>query len=267
MKIYISADIEGVAGIASWDETDPGKPDYTRYRDQMTAEVLAACEGAIAAGAKEIMVKDAHGPARNIDPAQFPECVSFSRGWSGHPFVMMDELDDSYASALMIGYHSRAGSGGSPMAHTMSSSVIGLFRINGAPASEFTINAMTAQYVGVPVVFVSGDELLSRDIEVYNEHIATVVTQRGHGNSTVSIHPGLARKRIAEEVKKSLKRDLEVCRRPLPDHFQVEIEYKDATKAYRASFYPGAKLVEHRIVSFETDDYFDVLRLINTITF
>jgi D-amino peptidase len=262
MRIFVSADIEGVAGISSWEEAGTDQTEYAYFKEQMTREVVAACEGAVAAGASEILVKDAHGTGRNLVPTNFPECVRFSRGWSGHPFSMMDEIDRSYDAALMIGYHSRAGSGGSPLAHTWSSSVIGLMELNGAPVSEFTINAMTAQYVGVPTVFVSGDELLSDDIKRWNDAIVTVVTQRGHGRSTVSVHPAVATREIREGVERALRRDVGACRKALPEHFRLSIEYKLPSTAYARSFYPGARLEDDRRVVLETDDYFEVLRFI-----
>src|SRR6187399_857694 len=117
MKVFISADIEGVAGITSPDEANPDHRDVAYFQDQMTREVKAACDGAIAAGAKEIWVKDAHWTGRNIDTRKLPECVRMIRGWSGHPFSMMAELDKTFDAAVMIGYHARAGSAGNPLAH------------------------------------------------------------------------------------------------------------------------------------------------------
>lgn len=96
MKIYVTADIEGVTGATHWDETDQKNAYYAQLREQMTAEVAAACEGALSAGATEIWVKDAHGWARNIIPAELPREVQLVREWSGHPFAMMQELDETF---------------------------------------------------------------------------------------------------------------------------------------------------------------------------
>ena len=120
MKIYISADIEGITGTTNWDETEKKHPDYPEFRDQMTAEVAAACEGALAAGATEIMVKDAHDSARNIQAEKLPKGSLLWRGWSGHPYFMVDGMDSTYDAVLMIGYHSRAGSHTNPLSHSMS---------------------------------------------------------------------------------------------------------------------------------------------------
>ena len=80
MKIYITADIEGVTGVTHWDETDKTKPDYNEFREQMTAEVVAACEGAMNAGVSEIWIKDAHASGRNLVMEKLPEIVRLVRG-------------------------------------------------------------------------------------------------------------------------------------------------------------------------------------------
>ncbi len=146
MKVYISADIEGVTGVSHWDETDRLKPDYSEFREQMTAEVSAACEGAVQAGAKEIWVKDAHATARNLIAARLPQETRLIRGWSGHPFSMVQELDESFDAMLMIGYHSAAGSDANPLAHTISGNIAGL-KINGRYASELQMHAYAAALV------------------------------------------------------------------------------------------------------------------------
>src|SRR4029079_18577351 len=110
MKVYISADIEGTSGITNWEQDDKTHPTYQEFRERMTDEVVAACEGAIEAGAKEIVIKDAHGSGRNIIAARLPDCAKLIRGWSGHPFCMVQELDQSFDALLFVGYHAKAGS-------------------------------------------------------------------------------------------------------------------------------------------------------------
>ena len=261
MKVYISVDIEGIAGVVSWDQCGPDKNDYAYARRQMTAEAVAACRGAIDAGATEILVKDAHGNARNIEPDLLPPEAKLSRGWSGHPFFMMDDLDDSFAAAMLIGYHSRAGSGGSPLAHTMSTCVTQM-TINGQPVSEAVINAMAAAMLTVPTVFVAGDELLCQDVRQYNRAIGTVATQRGKGDGVVCIQPALAVARIQEGAAKALRGSLADCLTPLPPAFELVIEYREAKTAYGRSFYPGARRLDDRRVGLQTDQYFEVLRAI-----
>jgi D-amino peptidase len=259
MKIYITADIEGITGVSHWDETDKKHADYAEFREQMTAEVGAACEAALYAGATDIWVKDAHGGGRNILPAKLPREVRLVRAWSGHPLVMMQEMDETFDAALAIGYHSRAGSNGSPLAHTMTGNVVEL-TINGQGTSEFAISAYTAGLVGVPVVFLSGDAALCREAQELIPGLSTVAVMHGVGNSTVSIHPQLAVERIRAGVEAALRADRSQCYVPLPDHFAVELRYRHHSDAYQASFFPGARLLGSHTVGFDADDYFEVLR-------
>ena len=259
MKIYITADIEGVTGATTWDETDEKNAYYAELREQMTAEVAAACEGALNAGATEIWVKDAHGWGRNILPARLPRQVQLVRAWSGHPFGMMQELDETFHAALAIGYHSRAGSNGSPLAHTMTGNMT-YFKINGQYVSEFMVSAYTAGLLRVPVVFLSGDAALCQDAQAFIPGLATVAVMHGVGNSTISIHPHLAVERIRAGVETALKADVAKCRVPMPGHFSVEMRYKNHADADHASFFPGVSQTGTHTVQFEADDYFEVLR-------
>ena len=261
MKIYITADIEGVTGATIWDETDEKNAYYTELREQMTAEVAAACEGALNAGATEIWVKDAHDSARNIIPAKLPQEVRLIRGWSSHPFAMVQELDETFQAAMMIGYHSRAAGGTSPLAHTMTGNFAHIL-LNDRYASEFLIHTYAAAYVHVPVVLVSGDKGLCDEVTQFNPLITTVAVKEGIGGSTVNIHPSLATARIRDGVAKALSSDLSRLQNPLPPHFAIEVCYHDHTKAYPLGFYPGAKQVDPYTVRFEADSYFDILRFL-----
>ncbi len=259
MKIYISADIEGATGTTHGDETRKGHADYTPFQEQMTAEVVAACEGALLAGATEVWVKDAHWTARNIIAARLPREIRLIREWAGHPFGMMQELDETFDAALMLGYHSRAGSSTSPLAHTMTDA-IGHIRINGVYASEFLINAYTAGLTRVPVAFLSGDAGICEEAKSFLPALTTVAVMQGVGGSTISIHPALAVDKIRAGVEASLRGNLAACRVAMPDHFFVEVRYKQHPRAYSAGFYPGASLVGPDSIQFEADHYLDVLK-------
>ena len=261
MKIYISADIEGTTGIAHWDETTKSKSDYSEFQKQMTAEVAAACEGAIEAGAAEIVVQDAHESGRNIISSTLPERVRLIREWSGHPYSMLQGLDKTFNAVMMTGYHSRAGTDTNPLAHTFSGTVAYL-KINEKFASEFLINAYTAAHLGIPVVMVSGDAGLCKDVNELNPDIKTVAVIEAAGGSIVSIHPNLAIRRIKDAARDALRGDISKCKINLPAGFEIELGFRDYKKAYRASFYPGVKLLGPHIVRFESDNYYDVLRML-----
>ena len=259
MKVYISVDMEGLTGIAHWDEVTRTKPDYPPFVDEMMNEVRAACEGANQAGAKEIWIKDAHATGRNINFNNLPENVTIIRSFNGHPYCMMQEIDNSFDAALMIGYHSFGSSDGNPLSHTMDDSFI--IKLNGEYASEFLINSYTAALVNVPVVFVSGDIGLCEHAKKINSNIKTVGLKKGVGNSVISIHPKLAFDRIKQGAEDSLKGNVNDCRIKLPGRFEVEISFFNHAKAYKASFYPGIKKISPTNLLYETDEYFEVLRM------
>jgi len=261
MKIYISADIEGITGITHWDETERSKSDYQRFSKQMTDEVKAACEGAMNAGADEIWIKDAHDTGRNIIAVDLPQTVRLVRGWSEHPYLMVQELDESFDALLMIGYHSFGGSISNPLSHTLSSN-INYIKLNEEFTSEFLIHSYAAANVGVPVVFVSGDEGICKEVNKVNKNIKTVAVNKGVGNSVISIHPQLAVEKIKESVEAILKGDIDKCKIELPDHYKVKISFKNHVKAFKASFYPGMKQISSTNVIFESDDYFEILQML-----
>jgi len=265
LKIYISADIEGITGTTHFDETDMKKPDYGEFREQMTAEVAAACKGATEAGATEIWIKDAHDTGRNILASKLPENTKLVRGWSGHPLAMAQELDRSFDAMMMVGYHSRAGSPASPLAHTMTGRIM-YMKINERYASEFLIHGYAAALCRVPVVLVTGDSGLSEEVDTVNSNITTVSVKEGIGESTISIHPNLAVERIREAAKTTLSSDMNRCLINLPDHFSVEMKFKKHGHAYTSSFYPGARIIDDFTVGFETDEYFEVLRFLLFVT-
>ncbi len=259
MKIFISVDIEGVTGTTHWNEADKSHADYAEFREQMTAEVVAACEGALSAGATEIVIKDAHGSGRNIIASKLPREARLIRGWTRDPYLMMAGLDQTFHATLMVGYHSRAGSDASPLAHTITGRVANV-KINDHYASEFLINAYTSGLLHVPVIFLSGDDGICQDAAAFLPGLTTVAVMEGTGNATNSIHPALATERIRDGVEAALKKDVVAYHVSMPSHFATVVNYKAHTIARQVSFYPNAHLVEPHTVQFEADDYFDVLR-------
>ncbi len=259
MKVFISADIEGVAGITHWDETNHEHQRGRYYADQMTREVNAACQAAIEMGAS-VVVRDAHDSARNLDVRQLPEEAQFVRGWARSPMSMMETLDDSFDAVVFIGYHSAAYTTFNPLAHTMSSRKYQKITLNGTIASEFRINSYLSYYHGVPVVAISGDAGICREAEAFDASIMTVATQEGIGNSAVSIHPDKAVKQIKQTVKAALAKCSERGKVSLPQSFELQIEYKQLADYHMASFYPGVTRIDGRTLSFKSDDFYEVAR-------
>ncbi|MBR6594036.1 MAG: M55 family metallopeptidase [Clostridia bacterium] len=258
-KLYISADIEGTCGIVDWQETETGNAYSDYFRRQMTAEVAAACRGALRAGFDEILIKDAHDSARNLYPDQLPRGVRIIRSWSRDPYSMMTGINSSFDAVIFTGYHNAAGTGSNPLSHTMTGNIYSI-TMNGVTASEFLINSYSAEYHGVPVAMVTGDSGLCTAAKGLVKGIATVPVNEGRGNSSTSLHPADACELIEENAYKALSGDLKDCHIALPEELEVVISFKRHASAYRASFYPGAYLINDSTVGFRCKDYLDYLK-------
>ncbi len=265
MKVFISADIEGVTGLTVWEDARANGSLYPELVQQMGKEVAAACRGAKNAGAKEVIVKDSHGSGRNIDQNCLPKYAKLIRGWTGSPLAMVGGLDNTFDALLFIGYHDAAGSPGNPTAHTMNSSKISYLKFNGTLAGEFHIHSYAAAYLGVPTVFISGDEEVCKKAKEISKNIVTVATKKGLGSSTISINPILAEEQIEEKAAAALNRDLEGYTIILPEYFDVELAYKQHFDAYRNSFYPGAQQISANTIKFKSNDYYEVLRFLSFV--
>lgn len=259
MKVYISVDIEGVAGIAHWDEARKQEADYAEFREQMTREAAAAGRGALAAGATELLYKDAHATGRNLRHRDLPRPSRVIRGWSGHPLLMLQELDESFDAVCLVGWHSAAGMGGNPLAHTYSGRVAEV-RVDGQVASEYLLHAQVAATLGVPVVFVAGDQMLCEHVRGHSAATTTVATGVGRGPSMIAEHPDAIVERIEAGVAEALAGDLSACLLPVQDRYALELRYKIAEDAYRAAQYPGMQQLDDVTVRLEVDRYLDLLR-------
>lgn len=257
-KIFISSDIEGTCGIAHWDETEKDKADYAAFSTQMSREVAAACEGVIAGGAETILVRDAHDSARNIQPGLLPEQASIFRGWGRDPYSMMSGLDGSFDGAMFTGYHSAASWNGNPLSHTMNGEN-NYVKVNGTVCSELMMNSLTAAMLGVPVLMVTGDEMLCGWFKSMVPEALTVPVSRGVGNGSISMHPAKAVQLIRKTAEKAVQLNTDKCHFPMPEYFEVEVNFKHHFKARSVSWYPGARQTDSCTVVYESDKWMDVL--------
>lgn len=261
-KVFISADIEGIATTTIWPQCNRGEWGYEEARVQMTKEVAAACDGARAAGAQEIVVKDSHDSGVNIIPSGLPEYVELIRNWSGSPYSMVTGIGPDFDAVLFVGYHSAAGRDGNPLSHTMDTEPTAV-RINGRKASEFMIYSWACALEGVPTVFVSGDRMLCEDYADLHPLCKSVAVKEGFGGLTKSIHPDLACRRIREGAEQALRQDLTNALCTLPNSFKLEISYAHHPVATRKSFFPGCRKTDDNTVELVTDRYQDVLTAIS----
>jgi D-amino peptidase len=259
VQVFISADIEGVTGIAHWDEANRDHSAYAWFRERMNVEVAAACDGALLGGATDVMVKDAHGSGRNLLPDRLPRPTRLVRGWSGHPHHMVQGLERGFSAVAFVGYHSPCGSGGHPLSHTFTGRYARV-ELNGERLSELRCNSWIARSLGVPTVFVSGDEGICAEARAMDPDIVTVASGHGEGHSTVGEHPEVVEELIRAGMAKAVRESSRRPALPLPTGFELEVRFRVHHDAYRAGFYPGAVRVDDDRVTLRTADYTDVLR-------
>lgn len=265
MKVYLSIDIEGVAGIADWTETEHGGKGYEYFQTQMTNETIACINALKDSGVTEIFVRDAHDTARNINPLALPTGITFIRGWAEEPCDMLAGLDDSFDALLFIGYHSPSRSDANPLSHTLNLKHNHI-KINGKIMSEFEINAFFAQSKSVPVIFVSGDAGLCEMVKNQNKNIKTVATKTGLSGAVISRHPSDVTNDIYETTKNAIaflkNASKDEFKLNMPTIFECEIFFKSHIKAHKASFYPGASLIATDKVFYQSNDFNDVITFI-----
>ncbi|NLB89798.1 MAG: amino acid amidase [Clostridiales bacterium] len=260
-RIFLSADIEGTCGIAHWDETEKTHQDYAYFANQMTLEVQAACNGALAGGASEILVKDAHDSGRNINPVLLPKEASVFRGWARDLYGMMSGIKKGDAGVFFTGYHSSSGRDGNPLAHTMNGQN-NYIKINGEKASELHINGLIASHFQVPVRFVCADEALCTWIKEKVPQVVTVETIKGVGNGTISLHPEVAIEKIRQGAEASMSIPTKQLLFPMEEEYEIEINYKNHYLAKRNGHYPGAMQKDSHTIVYKSTLFVEVLRFI-----
>ena len=201
MKIYLSSDMEGTAGVVDWEQCRPTGADYPYYRDLLQREVNAAIEGALAAGATEFLVNDSHGRMANLRP---DELAGGARYLSGRhkPLYMMQGLDSSFDAVFFVSYHGSMSGCAATLSHTYNPQAIAEVRLNGAVAGESAINALVALGHGVPVALITGDRTTAEELRPFCPGArAAVVKESVNRFAADSLHPQQARELIREQAR------------------------------------------------------------------
>ncbi|MEZ5419922.1 MAG: M55 family metallopeptidase [Vicinamibacterales bacterium] len=206
LKVHISVDMEGVAGVVTGDQIGPGGFEYGRFREFMTDEALAAVAAAKEAGATEIVVADSHGNGENLLVERFPADVRIVRSWP-RPLEMMGGIDRTFDAAVFIGYHASTTNPTGVRAHTFSSATLTKVTLNGVEMSEGAWNAAIAGHFDVPIVMVSGDDAAVAEIRKIVGPIEGVETKTSLGfHSAITLTPAAVRSQIGPAVKAGLAR-------------------------------------------------------------
>src|SRR4030043_465588 len=239
LKVLISVDMEGITGIVSHDECNPkAGDDYQYFRKIMTREANAAVEGALAAGATEIVVRDAHGSGRNIIPDLLHKSARLLRDWSLGPKEMMEGIDETFGAAVFIGYHAGAGKPNANLEHTWSGRITDL-KINGVSLPEAGLNALIAGHFNVPVVFISGDQAVCDQVNGLFGEIESVAVKQGIGAATLRLHPEGAAEQIKKGVEKAVQNRAKYKPYKLTPPYKLVLPLKDEKMVDTGQHHPA----------------------------
>ena len=253
MKVYISVDMEGGSGVASaLHMKDSG---YNRMVKILTQEVNAAIEGAFEAGAKEVLVNDAHGSMTNIIIEDLDERAELISGSNKH-LLQMEGIDDTFDAAFFIGYHAHEGNEDAVMNHTISGAVVTEIKRNGVVVGETAINAGIAGAYGVPVVLVAGDHVLCKEATHFLGNIETVCVKQAIDRYAARM---LAPKRSQEMIRAGAKRALERIKEMKPHTITGPVEFEITTKltsmAHMCCLFPSVERRSSKTIAVKADSY------------
>jgi D-amino peptidase len=261
LKVYISVDMEGVAGVVTADQLLPAGFEYERFRHFMTDETLAAVKAAKEAGAGEIVVSDSHGNGENLLIEEFPKDVRIVRAWPRHG-GMMAGLDPSFNAALFVGYHASTTNPKGVRAHTFSSAHYARVALNGNAVTEGEYNAAYAGAKGVPVIFASGDDAAVAEIKSHLGNIEIVETKKSLSfHSAETLTPAASCDKIFAGVKSALARLHEFKPYVIKTPVTLEITFKNYTPAELLSYLRSVERVDSHTIRFvgrdmdEVDDF------------
>lgn len=268
LKVYISADMEGITGVASVDQLVPTSFEYNQARQWMTAEVLAAIQGAREAGATEFVVSDSHGNGESLLIDKFPADVpitivrSFPR-----PLGMMEGIDSTFGAVIFIGYHAATTSMTGVRAHTMSSALLTRIALNGVSQSEAGINAAIAAQFGVPVVMITGDDAIVGETKQRLGNLEGVVVKRAIGfHSTATLTPEVAQARIRQQAKTAVTRRAEMKPYTMTKPLTIEVSFKNYRPVELLGYLPNIQRVDAHTVRFVGRDMVEVSKFLEFVT-
>ncbi len=266
IKIYISADMEGVVGVVTGDQLGPTGFEYQRFREFMTQEVNAAIEAAFAAGADEIVVSDSHGNGENLLIEKLPKNITVVRSWP-RPLGMMQGIDDTFAGAIFLGYHASTTNPEGVRAHTLSSANLADVKLNGVSVPEAGINAAIAGQFNVPVIMISGDDAAVKETTALLGDIEGAVVKWNYGfHSARTMMPEAAYDLIREKVKKAMGRISTFKPYKLTTPIQLDVRFKNYRPAEVLSYLSTVKRTDAHSIRFQGKDMTEVLKFLQFLT-
>lgn len=262
LKIYISADMEGVVGVVTGEQLGPQGFEYQRFREFMTQEVNAAIEGARAAGATEIVVSDSHGNGQNLLIEKLPRDITLVRAWP-RPLSMMQGIDSTFAGAIFIGYHAGTTNPEGVRAHTISSARLADVRLNGISMSEAGINAAIAGHYNVPVIMVSGDDVVVKETTALLGNVEVAVVKWASGfHSARTMMPEASYQLIREKVRTAVGRVKDFKPHKLVAPVKLEVRFKNYRPSEVLSYLSVVERTDAHSIRFVGKDMIEVSKFL-----
>jgi len=261
LKVFISVDMEGITGVVNWEDVSRTGKDYGYFREVMTRETNAAIEGALEAGATEIIIRDSHGSARNLLPEMLNKNSKLIRDWSGGFMSMMEGIDETFDAVIFIGYHAKAGTPNALLEHTMSSKNIIDVSINNVSLPEAGINALIAGHYDVPVVFAAGDKALCDQVKNLFGEVTTLAVKKGLGNAALNLHPEVSREKIRAGVKDALLNIGIFKPYKLKPPYVLVVKYKNEEMVNNKSLQPGVQRTGDWELTYKSDSILDIMKV------
>ena len=266
LKVYISADMEGVVGAVTGDQLGPSGFEYARFRQFMTREVLAAIDAARDAGASEILVSDSHGNGENLLIEMLPADVMVVRSWP-RPLMMMEGIDETFDAALLLGYHASTNNPAGVRAHTISSARLADVRLNGRSVSEAGISAAIAGHFGVPVVMISGDDAAVSEAQELIGNIEGAVVKWNYSfHSARTLTPDAAYALIGQKVTAALGRlgDFEPFTLTTP--VTLDVRFKSYRPSQLLAYLPIVERTDAHSIRYIGDSMVEISKFIEFLT-
>jgi D-amino peptidase len=265
MKLFISSDIEGTAGIVDWEQVRAPGADYEIGRQLLTDEVNAAIDGAVQAGARHVLVNDAHRTMYNLRPGELHHHASYLSG-RHKPLYMMEGLDATFDAVFMIAYHGSIGAERAVLSHTYSPAAVWEARLNGEAVGESALNALVALHYRVPVVLITGDDATAQEAKVFLPEVEAVVVKRSITRfAAESLHPERACELIRAGAARALVRAGAAPPPAIDLPATLELTFLTSDMAEMAAWIHGVKRAGARVITVTDDDPLRLYRTFVTI--
>jgi D-amino peptidase len=259
VRVFISVDMEGLAGVVSSSDVSTSGPDYGYFRGIMAGEANAAIEGAIRGGATSVLVRDGHGNKQNLLPGDVDPRARLLRGASTGAKNMMEGIDSTFDAVVFIGYHAKAGTPNAILEHTSTGNVIDV-SINGVSLPEGGYNALVAGLYDVPVVYVAGDHALIGQLRNLVGPIEGLAVKREIANAINGMSPASVQDSIRAGVERAVRN------RASAKPYKLRAPYTMVLRVKKERpLYAGAERIQPGEFRFVSSDLLEVLNAFNAM--